>query len=137
MIHDLLGIDVPEHSIDGEISPQRIFLLVGESNRLWSTAIGDPDVGAEGGDLHLAFRLDDSYHPELGSNQHRLLEESIDDLRDRRGGEIEILRGKTQQVITDRSTCQQAAVARFDEAPMDPQYMIGDLRGCDRLVVRG
>ena len=137
MIHDLLGIDVPEHSIDGEISPQRIFLLVGESNRLWSAAIGDPDVCAEGGDLHLSFRFDDPNHSELGPDQHRLLEQSIDDFRDRRGGEIEIFRWKTQQVITDRSTSQQAAVARFDEAPMDPQHVIGDLRGCGRLGVRG
>ena len=107
MIDHLLGIDVPEETVDGEIAAQCIFALVGESDRFGSSAIRTADVGPKSGHFHFPLRLHHSHHSELGTDQDRLLEQLIDGIRDRRGREVEVLGHTPQQVIPHRTSGQQ------------------------------
>ena len=137
MIDHLFAIDVPEKSIDGEISSQRVFAFIGKTNRFRMATIGAAYVGTEGRDLHLTLRFDNPDNPELGTDQHRLVEQGIDLLWQRRGGQVEILRDLSQQVITHRSTGQQRAMARLDQAAMNPQHVIGDHEQIEGVAVGG
>lgn len=137
MIDHLLAFDVPEESIDGEIASQRVFTFIGKTNRFRMATIGNADVGTEGRNLHLPLRLDDPDNPEPGTDQHRLAEQGIDLLGQRRGGQVEILRDLSQQVITHRSTGQQRAMARLDQAAMNSQHVIGDHERIEGVAVGG